>query len=43
LRYTWFGAYTEAMLPGTYALYGWINEDTHASPPARVTVQAPAP
>jgi len=43
LRFTWFGVYTEAVLPGTYALYGWINEDTHASPPARVTVQAPAP
>jgi len=43
LRFTWFGAHTEAVLPGTYALYGWIGEDTHASLPARVTVQAPAP
>ena len=40
IPFSWPAVYTEAMLPGTYKVFGWISDARHASLPVSVTVLA---
>lgn len=42
LSFIWLPGETQTVPPGTYDVFGWVNEPEHHSAAARVTVQ-PAP
>jgi hypothetical protein len=38
LTFSWSAADTQNVPPGTYDLFGWVNDPAHVSAPARITV-----